>query len=92
MVQQQQKKKKKIVQTKTPMPEQPPAERVHNFDEVPYGYTPEQAREEAARCLGATPLRGFLLVTLPLVRSGLVAGGIFAFIISFSNMVNPFSN
>ena len=43
--------KKKIVPTKTPMPEQPPAERVHNFDEVPYGYTPEQAIAEAHRCL-----------------------------------------
>ena len=51
MVQQQQKKKKKIVQTKTPMSEQPPVERVHNFDEVPYGYTPEQAMAEAERCL-----------------------------------------
>jgi len=43
--------KKKIVPTKTPMPEQPPAERIHNFDEVPYGYTPEQAMAEAKRCL-----------------------------------------
>ena len=52
MTQQQKKKqKKKIVPTKTPMPEQPPAERVHNFDEVPYGYTPEQAIAEAHRCL-----------------------------------------
>ena len=43
--------KKKIIPTKTPMPEQPPAERVKNFDEVPYGYTPEQAMAEARRCL-----------------------------------------
>jgi glutamate synthase (NADPH/NADH) small chain len=43
--------KKKIIPTKTPMPEQPPAERIHNFDEVPYGYTPEQAMAEAQRCL-----------------------------------------
>ena len=48
---QQQKQKKKIVPTKTPMPEQPAAERVRNFDEVPYGYTPEQAMAEALRCL-----------------------------------------
>jgi len=34
------------------MREQPPQERVHNFDEVPYGYTPEQAIAEAKRCLG----------------------------------------
>ena len=33
------------------MPEQPAAERAHNFDEVPYGLTPEQARLEASRCL-----------------------------------------
>jgi glutamate synthase (NADPH/NADH) small chain len=43
--------KKKIIPTKTPMPEQPPAERVKNYDEVPYGYTPEQAIAEAKRCL-----------------------------------------
>jgi len=34
-----------------PMPEQPPDERVHNFDEVPLGYTPQQAFAEARRCL-----------------------------------------
>ncbi len=34
-----------------PMPEQPPDERIHNFDEVPLGYTPEQAFAEARRCL-----------------------------------------
>ena len=33
------------------MPEQPPAERIKNYDEVPYGYTPEQAIAEAKRCL-----------------------------------------
>lgn len=43
--------KVKIIPTKTPMPEQPPTERVHNFDEVPYGYTAEQAMAEARRCL-----------------------------------------
>ncbi|NIA21848.1 MAG: NADPH-dependent glutamate synthase [Anaerolineaceae bacterium] len=34
-----------------PMPEQPACERVRNFDEVPYGYDPETAAAEAARCL-----------------------------------------
>ena len=34
-----------------PMREQDPKERIHNFDEVPYGYTPEEAMEEASRCL-----------------------------------------
>jgi len=33
------------------MSEQPPEIRVKNFDEVPYGLTPEQAIEEAKRCL-----------------------------------------
>lgn len=33
------------------MPEQPPQERIKNFFEVPYGYTPEQAMEEAKRCI-----------------------------------------
>ena len=42
---------KQIVPKKTPMPEQPPAERVKNFNEVPYGYKPEQAIAEAQRCL-----------------------------------------
>jgi glutamate synthase (NADPH/NADH) small chain len=37
---------------KTPMPEQPAAERRHNFNEVPLGYTPEMAIREASRCLG----------------------------------------
>ncbi|MBI5642513.1 MAG: NADPH-dependent glutamate synthase [Deltaproteobacteria bacterium] len=33
------------------MPEQDPNERVRNFYEVPYGYTAEQAIEEAKRCI-----------------------------------------
>ena len=33
------------------MPEQNPAERIKNFNEVPYGYTAEQAMAEAQRCL-----------------------------------------
>ncbi|MFO8014976.1 MAG: sulfide/dihydroorotate dehydrogenase-like FAD/NAD-binding protein, partial [Phycisphaerae bacterium] len=33
------------------MPERPPEERVRDFHEVPLGYTPEQARAEARRCL-----------------------------------------
>ena len=42
---------KKIVPTKTIMAEQQPAERIKNFNEVPYGYSPEQAIAEAQRCL-----------------------------------------
>ncbi len=34
-----------------PMPEQDPKERVKNFYEVPHGYTPELAMEEAKRCI-----------------------------------------
>ena len=45
------KKPKQIIPKKTPMPEQPPAERIKNYNEVPYGYTPEQAIAEAKRCL-----------------------------------------
>jgi putative spermidine/putrescine transport system permease protein len=41
--------------------------------------------EEAARVLGANPWRAFRYVTLPLIKPGLLAGGIFAFIISFDN-------
>ena len=37
--------------TKTPMPEQEAMERIKNFDEVFYGYTPEMAINEAKRCL-----------------------------------------
>ena len=33
------------------MPEQEPAERIHNVREVPLGFTPEMARTEAQRCL-----------------------------------------
>ena len=36
---------------KTPIPEQEPNVRNHNFDEVALGYTDEMAKDEAARCL-----------------------------------------
>ncbi len=41
----------KISPKKTPMREQPPMERIKNYDEVPYGYSPEEAITEAQRCL-----------------------------------------
>ena len=47
---------------------------LHNFD---------RRIEEAAAVLGARPLRVFLEVTLPLIRPGVMAGAIFAFIVSF---------
>jgi len=42
--------------------------------------------EEAAMSLGATRLQAFFKVTLPLLRSSLLSGAIFAFIISFSDI------
>jgi ABC-type spermidine/putrescine transport system permease subunit II len=41
--------------------------------------------EEAARNLGASRLRAFLWVTLPQLRPGLVAGGIFVFVEAIDN-------
>lgn len=41
----------KINPKKTPMREQLPRERIKNYDEVPFGYTPEEAVIEANRCL-----------------------------------------
>ena len=40
--------------TKTPMPEQDPNVRNHNFQEVALGYTAEMAVSEAQRCLQCT--------------------------------------
>ncbi|MEN6559949.1 MAG: NADPH-dependent glutamate synthase [Acidobacteriota bacterium] len=37
---------------RVPMREQDPAVRTANFDEVPFGYSDEEARAEARRCLG----------------------------------------
>jgi len=42
---------KKIIPYAVPMPEQDPKERIHNFNEVPLGYSPEMAIAEANRCL-----------------------------------------
>jgi putative spermidine/putrescine transport system permease protein len=43
--------------------------------------------EEAARNLGAGRLRTFFLVTLPLIRPGVLAGALFGFIVSFDELV-----
>ena len=45
------KKPKKEKIPRQPMPEQEPAVRARNFDEVPFGLTPEAAIKEAERCL-----------------------------------------
>src|SRR6187401_2408922 len=47
---------------------------LHNFD---------HRIEEAAAMLGASPIRVFFEITLPLIRPGVFAGGVFAFIVSF---------
>lgn len=43
--------------------------------------------EEAARNLGAGRLRTFFLVTLPIIRPGILAGALFGFIVSFDELV-----
>jgi len=40
-----------IQERQTPMREQPPAERACNFSEVPYGFSEDEAVQEAERCL-----------------------------------------
>ena len=42
--------------------------------------------EDAASTLGASSIRVFLHVTLPLIRAGMIAGILFALIISFDNV------
>ncbi len=44
-------KKEEKKKSRVKMREQDPLVRAKNFDEVPYGYTPEEAVEEASRCL-----------------------------------------
>ncbi len=46
----------------------------------------DRSVEEAAKDLGASPLVTFFTVTLPLIKQGVVAGGLFAFIISWINV------
>lgn len=46
-----------------------------------YGF--DRSLEEAARSLGASPLRAFMTVTVPSIKSGISAGALFAFIVSF---------
>lgn len=49
--------------------------------------SPEQrSLEEASADLGAGPVQTFFLVVLPLIRPGVVTGGIFAFISSWINV------
>jgi len=71
-------RKPKVRVPRQPMPEQDPAVRVTNFDEVPLGFTPETAMVEAARCiqckkpgcLGACPVNIDIPAFLSLVADG----------------------
>jgi len=42
--------------------------------------------EEAARTLGASPFTTFRIITLPLIWPGLLAGALFALVVSFDNV------
>lgn len=46
--------------------------------------------EEAARDLGATPIKVFFNVTLPVIMPGVVAGGLLAFTISLDDVIISF--
>ena len=46
----------------------------------------DQSIEEAAANLGARPFTTFRRVTLPMIRPGVVAAGIFTFIVSFTDL------
>jgi putative spermidine/putrescine transport system permease protein len=50
----------------------------------------EEQLEEAAMGLGAGPVKTFFLVTLPLIRQGIIAGAIFAFVTSFTQFTVTF--
>lgn len=45
--------------------------------------------EAASRTLGATPVKGFLYVVLPLLAPGIAAGAVLAFMTSFDDVVMP---
>ena len=48
--------------------------------------THDRAAEEAAASLGAHPFQVIWRVTLPAMRPGIIAGALFAFVISFENL------
>lgn len=43
--------------------------------------------ERAARILGASPVQGFWLVTLPSIRPAIISSAVFAFFISFDDLI-----
>jgi len=50
-------------------------------------YTLDRSLERAARSLGAGPVRTFARVMLPLLWPGIASGAIFAFLVSFDEVV-----
>jgi putative spermidine/putrescine transport system permease protein len=46
----------------------------------------DRSIEEAAQSLGATPMQTFFRITLPVIRPGIVAAGLFGFVVSFGNL------
>nr|WP_233265001.1 ABC transporter permease subunit [Halomarina oriensis] len=50
----------------------------------------DESVEEAARNLGATQLRAYYEVTIPMIMPSIVAAMLFAFILSFNNFVQTF--
>lgn len=47
----------------------------------------DETLERASLSLGANPLKTFLLVTMPIIRPGILSGAFFAFITSFDELV-----
>jgi len=47
----------------------------------------DETLERASLSLGASPLKTFLFVTLPIIKPGVISGAFFAFIISFDELV-----
>lgn len=58
---------------------------VINVSATLYGF--DTRLEHAAMSLGATPWRTFRTITLPLIRPGVLAGAVFAFITSFDELL-----
>ncbi len=58
---------------------------VINVSAALYGF--DERLEQAALSLGATPWRAFWQVTFPLIRPGVMAGAVFAFITSFDELL-----
>jgi len=58
---------------------------VINVSATLYGF--DRRLEQAALSLGATPWRAFWQVMLPIIRPGVMAGAVFAFISSFDELI-----